>query len=102
MKSIITAELQIIPLGTGDTSMSKYISRAVKEIESTGIKYQVTPMGTVLEVNSIDEVFGAVKAVHEALVKMGIRRVVTHITIDDRRDRPKGMADKIEAVRSKL
>jgi len=43
-----------------------------------------------------------VKAAHEALVKKGIKRVVTHITIDDRRDRPKGMAEKIEAVRSKL
>ena len=102
MKSIITAELQIIPLGTGDTSMSKHISEAVKAIEGTGIKYQLTPMGTVLEASSIDEIVGAVKSAHEALVKKGIKRIVTHITIDDRRDRPKGMAEKMEAVRSKL
>jgi uncharacterized protein (TIGR00106 family) len=102
MKSIITAELEIVALGTGETGMSKHISEAVKAIESSGIKYELTPMGTVLEADSIDEVFRAVKAAHEALVKKGIKRVVTHITIDDRRDRPKGMAEKIEAVRSKL
>lgn len=102
MKSIITSELEIVALGTGDTGMSKHISDAVKAIENAGVKYQLTPMGTVLETASLDEVFAAVKAAHEALVRKGIKRVVTHITIDDRRDRPKGMAEKMEAVRSKL
>jgi uncharacterized protein (TIGR00106 family) len=102
MKSIITAELQIVALGTGETGMSKYVSEALKAIEGTGVKYQLTSMGTILEADSIDAVFGAVKAAHEALVKKGIKRVVTHITIDDRRDRPKGMVEKIEAVLNKL
>jgi len=102
MKSIITAELELVALGTGETGMSKHISEAIKAIEGTGVKYQLTPMGTVLEAGSIDEVFGAVKAAHDALVKKGIKRVVTHLTIDDRRDRPKGMAEKIASVQSKL
>ncbi|MDO9096809.1 MAG: MTH1187 family thiamine-binding protein [Candidatus Methanoperedens sp.] len=102
MKPIITAELEIVALGTGDTGMSKHIAEAVKAIDKLGIKYQLTPMGTVLEVNSIDEAFRAVKAAHDALVKNGVKRVVTHLTIDDRRDAPKGMTDKIEAVRRRL
>lgn len=102
MKPIITAELEIVALGTGDTGMSKHIAEAVKAIDKLGVKYQLTPMGTVLEIATIDEAFRAVKAVHEALVKNGVRRVVTHLTIDDRRDAPKGMAEKIEAVKRKL
>lgn len=102
MKPIITAELEIVALGTEDTGMSKHIAEAVKAIGSLGIKYQLTPMGTVLEVNSIDDAFRAVKAAHDALVKNGVKRVVTHLTIDDRRDAPKGMTDKIEAVRRRL
>lgn len=82
--------------------MSKHIAEAVKAIDKLGIKYQLTPMGTVLEVNSIDDAFRAVKAAHEILVKNGVKRVVTHLTIDDRRDAPKGMTDKIEAVRRRL
>ncbi len=59
-------------------------------------------MSTVMEVSSIDEALDAVKTAHEALVRKGIKRIVTHLTIDDRRDSPKGMSEKIEAVRSKL
>ncbi len=66
------------------------------------MKYQLTPMGTVLEVASIDDAFSAVKAAHEVLVKSGVKRVVTHLTIDDRRDNPKGMMEKMEAVKRKL
>ncbi len=99
---IITAQLEIVALGTGSTSMSTHISDAVKAIEKSGVKYQLTPMGTVLEAPSIDDIFRAARAAHEALIKKGINRVVTHITIDDRRDAPKGMAEKIEAVKSKL
>ncbi len=102
MKSIITAQLEIVALGTGSTSMSSHISEAVKAIEKSGIKYQLTPMGTVIEVSSIDDAFNAAKSAHEALIKKGVKRVVTHITIDDRRDNPKGMIEKIEAVKSKL
>ncbi len=102
MRSIITAELEIVALGTGSTGMSEHISEAVKAIERSGVKYQLTPMGTVMEVSSLDEAFSAVKAAHEALVRKGIKRVVTHLTIDDRRDYPKGMSEKVEAVKSKL
>ncbi|NJD52566.1 MAG: MTH1187 family thiamine-binding protein [Candidatus Methanoperedens sp.] len=102
MKSIITAELEIAALGTGSTSMSPYISEAVKAIEMSGIKYQLTPMGTVIEVSSIDEAFNVARAAHEALIKKGAKRVVTHLTIDDRRDAPKDMEEKVESVIEKI
>lgn len=102
MKPIITAELEIAALGTGSTSMSLYISEAVKAIEKSGIKYQLTPMGTVIEVSSIDEAFNVARAAHEALIKKGAKRVVTHLTIDDRRDAPKDMEEKIESVIEKM
>ncbi len=102
MKSLITVELEIVALGTGDTGMSRHIADAVKAINKLGVKYQLTPMGTVMEVASIDDAFSAVKAAHEVLVKSGVKRVVTHLTIDDRRDNPKGMTEKMEAVKRKL
>ncbi|HEY9246099.1 MAG TPA: MTH1187 family thiamine-binding protein [Candidatus Methanoperedens sp.] len=102
MKPVITAQLEIVAVGTGNTSMSSHISDAVKAIEKSGVKYQLNPMGTTLEGSSLDDIFRATKAVHEILVKKGINRVVTHITIDDRRDAPKGMAEKVESVKSKL
>lgn len=102
MKPVITAEIQVVALGTGNTSMSQHVSDAVKALEKLGIKYQLTPMGTAIEAISIDEVFIAVKEVHEALVRKGVKRVVTHLIIDDRRDFPKRMEEKVESVRKKL
>ena len=102
MKPIITAEIQVVALGTGSTSMSQHVSEAVSVLEKLGIKYKLTPMGTAIEVASLDEAFDAVKEVHEALVRKGVKRVVTHMTIDDRRDSQKGMEDKVESVRKKL
>ncbi len=102
MKPIITAELEVVVLGTGSTSMSSHISEAVKALEKSGIRYQLTPMGTVIEVSSIDEAFNAMRAAHEAVIKQGVKRVVMHITVDDRRDAPKGMEEKIESVKSKI
>lgn len=102
MKPIITAQLEIVALGTGSTSMSAHISEAVKAIEKAGIKYQLTPMGTVMEVSSIEDAFDIMKAAHEAVIKGGVKRVITHLTIDDRRDSPKGLEERIESVRSKL
>lgn len=102
MRPIITAQLEIVALGTGNTSMSAHISEAVKAIEKAGIKYQLTPMGTVMEVSSIEDAFDIMKAAHEAVIKAGVKRVITHLTIDDRRDSPKGLEERIESVRSKL
>ena len=42
------------------------------------------------------------RAAHEAVIKKGVKRVVMHLTIDDRRDAPKGMDEKIESVKSKI
>jgi uncharacterized protein (TIGR00106 family) len=102
MKPVITAELQVVALGTGNTSMSQHVSEAVSAIGKLGIKYTLTPMGTAIEAASMDEVFDAVKTVHEALVRNGVKRVVTHLTIDDRRDSPKNMEEKVESVSNKL
>ena len=102
MKPIITVELEIVALGTGSTSMSSHISEVVKTLEKSGVKYQLTPMGTVIEVSSIDEAFNAIRAAHEVVIKKGVNRVVTHVTIDDRRDAPKNMDEKIESVKSKI
>ncbi|MCX9010716.1 MAG: MTH1187 family thiamine-binding protein [Candidatus Methanoperedens sp.] len=102
MRPIITAQLEIVALGTGSTSMSAHISEAVKAIEKAGIKYQLTPMGTVMEVSSVEDALDIMKAAHEAVIKRGVKRVITHLTIDDRRDSPKGLEERIESVKSKL
>lgn len=88
-------------LGEGNDSLSPYISSAVKALDRTGVKYQITPMGTAIQAGSLDEIFDACKQAHEAVMDMGVNRVLTHITVDHRL-KGKGLNEKVESVRSKL
>jgi uncharacterized protein (TIGR00106 family) len=97
----VVAEIQIVVLGTGNTSMSSFVATAAKALEEKSVTYEITPMGTVME-GTLDEVLGCVKAIHKALFNQGVRRVVTHLSLDDRRDAPKGLKGKVASVKEKL
>ena len=99
---MITAELTIIPIGTSGTSLSNYIAAAVAALDSTGIKYELTGMGTLLESNDLEKIFIAIKSAHEAVFSVGAERVPTNIKIDERRDLDRTIADKVSSVKSKL
>ena len=90
-------ELSVVPIGTGETSVSAYVRAAVKIIEENGLEYEVNSMGTCVQ-GEWDEIFSTLKAVHEELAKMGCYRILTTVKIDDRRDRFGSMAAKIAAV----
>lgn len=99
----VVALLSITPIGTGTTSLSKYVGEAVSAISSTkGVKLLVTPMGTVLEARSLNLVLGLVEKAHEALFKLGVTRVLSTLLIDDRKDKPRAMEDKVKAVEKLL
>jgi uncharacterized protein (TIGR00106 family) len=96
------AEVSVVPLGTKSPSVSQYVARAVKILEQErDIKYQMTPMGTVLE-GDLDRILAAVKKMHEGVFGEGVVRVLTTIKIDDRRDRPQTMKGKLDSVKRKL
>jgi uncharacterized protein (TIGR00106 family) len=99
---MISAELTIIPIGTSSTSLSNYVAAAVAALDETGINYQLSGMGTLLEAETPDELFDAIKNAHEAVFKAGMDRVVTSVKIDDRRDRDRTMDDKVRSVEEKL
>ena len=94
-------EISIVPVGTKSSSISHYITRALgilKEIK--GIKYELTPMGTIIEGN-LDTLLELAKKMHKVIFNQNVKRVVTTIKIDDRQDKPLTMQGKIEAVRKK-
>ncbi|MDW8033766.1 MAG: MTH1187 family thiamine-binding protein [Nitrososphaerota archaeon] len=94
----VIVEFSIIPMGEG-TSVSKIIASAVKEVEKIGVKHELTPMCTIFEANSVEEAFRVVKAAHEAIFKQGVKRVITLVKVDDRRDVERKMEDKLESLR---
>ncbi len=99
---MITAELTIIPIGTSGTSLSKYVAAAVSALDSDGIKYELTGMGTLLESDDLEKIFNAIKTAHEAVFNTGAERVATSIKIDERRDEDRTIKDKVSSVTQRL
>ena len=98
---MVIAEITVVPLGTGTPSLSRFVAEAVKALEDSGIKYTLTPMGTVLE-GSLEEVLEAVRMLHRLPFNKGAERVSTRIVIDERRDKVASAAGKIKSVEDRL
>jgi len=98
MQMAVIVEINVIPLGKG-VSVSKFLAPALKELDKRKIKYEITPMCTVFEAESIEEAFDIVKAAHEAVFKASVKRVVTTVKIDDRRDVEKSMEEKVRSLK---
>lgn len=95
-------EVTIVPLGTGSSSVSRYVAECHKVLaQEDGVKYQLTPMSTVIE-GDLDRIFAIIRKMHEVPFAAGAVRVSTSIKIDDRRDKELTMAGKIQSVREKL
>jgi uncharacterized protein (TIGR00106 family) len=96
----VIADFSIVPIGHGETSVGRYVAAAISAMNKVrGLKCEITPMGTVMEADSLEPILEAVKAAHEALFAKGILRVESILRVDDRRDKPRTMKDKVEAIK---
>ncbi|MCD6473155.1 MTH1187 family thiamine-binding protein [Candidatus Aerophobetes bacterium] len=93
--------ITVVPLGTDSPSVSKYVAQAVRILKKEEVKYELTPMATVIE-GDIDKLLNIAKKMHLAIFSQDVKRVVTSITIDDRRDKKPTMEGKIASVKRKL
>jgi uncharacterized protein (TIGR00106 family) len=99
----VIAYFVIAPVGIKSTSMGSYVAAAIAAIsEVKGLKCEITPMGTVMEADKLGQIFEAVKSAHEAIVAKGILRVESTLLIDDRRDKPRTMKDKVNAIKKHM
>jgi uncharacterized protein (TIGR00106 family) len=95
-------EVSIVPVGTKTPSVSQYIAGALQILQSEpGIRYELTAMGTIIE-GDLEQLLALAGRMHQSAFEAGVMRVVTTIKIDERRDKPLTMSDKIEAVKRKL
>jgi uncharacterized protein (TIGR00106 family) len=93
-------EFVIVPLG--ERSLSRYVAEVIKLLERRGIKYQLTPMSTIIEVPTVKDAFDVIGEAHELMFRLGAERVSTTIRIDDRRDKEVHMEDKVKSVMDKV
>jgi len=89
----------VVPLGMG-SSIGDQVAEVMEIVDASGLPYKVNPMATVLE-GEWDEVMNLVKICHAAVMKSA-ERVVTTISIDDRRGGPKRIEEKVKSVERRI
>ena len=96
---MVLLEFSMSPLSQGE-SLSKYVARSLDIIDRSGLAYQLTPMGTIIE-GEWHEAMAVVNACFEAM-KADCTRISTSIKIDYR-DAPAGrLKSKVAAVQDKV
>ncbi|RBQ22326.1 hypothetical protein ALNOE001_20640 [Candidatus Methanobinarius endosymbioticus] len=100
---MITAEFGVVPIGTKETDLGDYVSLAVQAIKDSGLKYEITGMGTQIESDNLKNLYTAIQSAQEAVFEVGADRVFTVIKVDDRRDKKiRGLNDKVSTVNDML
>lgn len=93
---MVLLEFQIFPRADGD-SVGALVAQAIDIVDRSGLPYQLTPMGTILE-GEWDETFAVVKACFDHLRATGCSRIGLHLKVDWR----DGLSGRLQAKTAKV
>jgi len=96
---MVLLEFSMTP-STQDESKSRYVARILDIIDKSGLPYQLTPMGTIIE-GDWAEVMAVVTDCFEAL-QVDCPRISSQIKIDYRAGPTSRMKSKVETVETLL
>ena len=96
---MVLLEFSMSPTTKGE-SVSAYVARSLDIIDKSGLPYQLTPMGTIIE-GEWDEVMRVVGACFEAM-RADCDRISTSIRIDYRAGAGGRLKSKVVSVEQKL
>jgi len=82
------------------SSVSKQVAKIVDAIEKSGVKYQLTPMGTVIETNTMREALDVIELAYEQVKDCD--RVYSSLKFDIRHNKENRLKTKIESVEKVL
>ena len=82
------------------SSVSKEVAKIIDVIDKSGVPYQLTPMGTIIEASSMKEALGIVELAYEQLD--GCERVYSSLKFDIRKNSSNRLKTKIESVEKAL
>ena len=96
----VLLEFSMFPTDKGD-SVSGYVSRIIKMIDESGVPYKLTPMGTIIEVETLDEALRIVGKSYAEL-EPDCGRIYSSLKLDIRKGKGDRLRQKIESVEGKI
>ncbi len=94
---MIVADVTFYPIGTG-VSAGKVIKGAIEKLKEGNIKCYPNSMATVIESETMDDLFNSIKNAEKYLISKGFQRVETIIKIDHRIDVGNSVERKLESI----
>jgi len=91
----MVVNFSIVPIGK-ESSLSAQVAEILKIVSESGIDYKLHAMGTILE-GDWDEIMSLIKKCHKRILKDS-DRILTTITIDDRKDRTGRISGEVKSV----
>ena len=96
---MVLLEFAMSPGGKGE-SLSEYVARILDVVDRSGVPYQLTPMGTILE-GDWDQVLGVVTACFKAL-ESDCSRISMNLKVDYRAAPAGRMKSKTAKIEERL
>ncbi|RUM59218.1 MAG: thiamine-binding protein [Persephonella sp.] len=96
----VLVEFAMFPTDKGE-SVSSYVSRIIKMIDEEGIPYKLTPMGTVFEVENMEDALNILNKAYKQL-EPDCNRVYSVVKFDIRKNKSNRLKQKIKSVEEKL
>lgn len=93
-------EFAMFPTDKG-ASVSAYVSRLLRVIDEGTSQYRLTPMGTVVEVDTMDEALSVIKKCYEQL-EPDCGRIYSTVKFDIRKGVSGRLEGKIASVEEKV
>lgn len=91
----------MFPTGKGE-SVSAYVSQVIAMIRDSGASYQLTPMGTIIESDTLEEAMRIVQNAYAILDEAGCNRVYSSLKLDIRKGKGDRLKGKLNSVRDKI
>lgn len=96
----VLLEFAMFPTDKGE-GVSEYVSRILKIIDASGLSYQLTPMGTIIEADELHQVLALVDEAYNQL-KPDCSRVYSSLKLDIRKGEGGRLKKKVESVEQKV
>ena len=95
----VVVDIAVEPIGTSSTSISRYVMKVIEVLQSEGLKVYPAPSMTSFELDDLTRLGFILKRINDELEKEGVKRIVTILKIDDRRDKETSIEHKLEVIR---
>ena len=86
--------------GREGSSVSKEVSKIIGAIDKSGVSYKLTPMGTVVETDTLREALDIIELAYEQV--SACDRVYSSLKFDIRKAKKNRLVTKIESIEEKL